>query len=108
LEALMDEAIPRAKGLSGVGVWVLENWAEIEKLDIQRIEAVVRATVESEIWNTPTLAFLNSSFGTGRSDEEIEASSEYGFVSPSVREELLRDRDRFWSILPKKAFVCAM
>jgi len=104
LEALMDEAIPRAKGLSGVGVWVLENWAEIEKLDIQRIEAVVRATVESEIWNTPTLAFLNSSFGTGRSDEEIEGSSEYGFVSPSVREELLHDRDRFWSNPPEERF----
>ena len=104
LEALMDEATSRAKGLSGVGVWVVENWAEIEKLDIRRIETVVRATVESEIWNTPTLAFLDASFGTGRSDEEIEASSDYGFVSPSVREELLRDRDRFWSNPPEESF----
>ena len=50
------------------------------------------------------MAFLNSSFGTGRSDEEIEGSSEYGFVSPSVREELLHDRDRFWSNPPEERF----
>lgn len=104
LEALMDENTAPTKGLSGVGVWALENWAEIEQLDTRRIEPVVRATVESEIWNTPTLAFLNSSFGTGRSDEEIEASIDYGFVSPSVREELLRDRDRFWSNPPEERF----
>jgi len=104
LEALMDEAADPSSGLSGLGVWTPANWPGVEDLDAGRIRAIVRATVDSEIWNTPTLASLNSSFGSGRSDEEIEASPEYGFVSASVREALLRDRERFWSNPPEERF----
>lgn len=104
LEALMDEDADPSSGLSGIGVWTLENWPGIENLDTRRIGAVVRATVESEIWNTPTLTSLNASFGSGRSDEEIEASPDYGFVSPDVREDLLRGRERFWSNPPEERF----
>lgn len=104
LEALMDEDVDPSSGLSGTGVWTPENWPGVEDLDTGRIEAVVRATVESEIWNTPTLASLDSAFGAGRSDEEIEASPDYGFVSASVREALLRDRERFWSNPPEERY----
>ena len=104
LEALMDDDSDPSGGLSGVGVWTPENWPAIEQLDAGRIEAVVRATVDAEIWNTPTLASLNSSFGTGRSDAEIEASPDYRFVSPGVREQLLLPRQRFWSNAPDERY----
>jgi hypothetical protein len=83
-------------------VWLSENWESLDYIDEGRIEDVVRATVDAEVWNTPTLAFLNSSFGTGRSDAEIRESPDYRFVSPSVRDDLLAPRQRFWNNPPSE------
>jgi len=100
LEAITREDSPAPGGVSGSGVWSAENWESLDHIDEGRIEDVVRATIEVEIWNTPTLAFLNASFGTGRSDAEIRDSPDYRFVSPSVREQLLSERERFWDDPP--------
>ncbi len=99
LEALMG-AERLTEGLSGTGVWNLGNWAALDRVDEKRVEEWVRATVDAEVWNTPTLAYYASAFGSGRSDADIEQSPDYGFVSPSVRADLLSSRDRFWSNPP--------
>ncbi len=99
LKAMMDDAGSTA-GLSGGGVWRQENWAALDRINEERIEDLVRATVDAEVWNTPTLSYLDVAFGTGRTDADIEQSPEYRFVSPTVRAALLAPRDRFWSSPP--------
>jgi imidazolonepropionase-like amidohydrolase len=100
LEALLPEDAPTRNSLSGIGIWQRPNWESLEYIDEARIADLARATAEAGVWNTPTLAFLNSSFGTGRSDRQIADSPDYAFVSAEVREELLRGRDVFWSNPP--------
>jgi imidazolonepropionase-like amidohydrolase len=100
LEAMLLEDAPTRNSLSGIGIWQRPNWESLEYIDETRIADLARATVEAGVWNTPTLAFLNSSFGTGRSDRQIADSPDYAFVSAEVREELLRGRDVFWNNPP--------
>lgn len=102
LEAVTRDDSPAPGGVSGTGVWVAENWESLDHIDEGRIDDVVRATVDADVWNTPTLAFLNSSFGTGRSDAEISQSPDYRFVSEAVRDDLLAARQRFWSDPPSE------
>ena len=102
LEAITREDSRAPGGLSGSGVWEPENWVSLDYIDEGRIEDVVRATIEAETWVTPTLAFLNTAFGTGRTDEEILASADYRFVSPEVRDDLLSARRRFWDNPPSE------
>lgn len=100
LEAMLPEDAPTRNSLSGIGIWQRPNWESLDYIDEAKIADLARATVEAGVWNTPTLAFLNSSFGTGRSDRQIAESPDYGFVSAEVREELLRGRDVYWSNPP--------
>ncbi len=100
LEALLPEDAPTRNSLSGIGIWQRPNWESLDYIDEAKIADLARATVEAGVWNTPTLAFLNSSFGTGRSDRQIADSPDYAFVSAEVREELLRGRDVYWSNPP--------
>ena len=103
LEALLPADAPMENSLSGIGIWQRPNWESLEYLDESRIPEIARATAEAGVWNTPTLAFLNSSFGTGRSDAQITASDDYRFVSAEVRDELLRGRAVFWANPPPEA-----
>ncbi len=103
LEALLPEDAPVENSLSGIGIWQRPNWESLRYLDETRIPDLSRATLEAGVWNTPTLAFLNTSFGTGRSDREIAESPEYRFVSAQVREELLRGREVYWSNPPPES-----
>ena len=100
LEAMLPESAPTQNSLSGIGIWQRPNWESLQHIDEAKIADLARATAEAGVWNTPTLAFLNSSFGTGRSDGQIAESPDYAFVSAEVREELLRGRDVFWSNPP--------
>ena len=100
LEALLPEDAPLENSLSGIGIWQRPNWESLRYLDEARIPELARATLEAGVWNTPTLTFLNTSFGTGRTDVEIAESPEYRFVSEEVRAELLRGRDVYWSNPP--------
>ncbi len=100
IEALIPEGEVPSGSNSGEGGWQQGNWAGLERVDEDLLAPVVRATVDAETWNAPMLAFGNVSFGTGRSDEEIAASPEYRFVSPSVRGELLRGVEEFWADPP--------
>lgn len=100
LEAMLAEDAPTRNSVSGIGIWQRPNWESLEYIDETRIPDLARATVEAGVWNTPTLAFLNSSFGTGRSDRQIAESPDHRFVSPEVREELLRGREVYWSNPP--------
>jgi imidazolonepropionase-like amidohydrolase len=100
LEALLPETAPTRNSLSGIGIWQRPNWESLEHIDESKIADLAQATAIAGVWNTPTLAFLNSSFGTGRSDREVEESPDYRFVSAEVREELLLGRGVFWSNPP--------
>ena len=102
-EALLPSDAGFARSVSGVGVWQRANWASLDVLDAARIPAVAQATVDADSWNTPTLTFLNTSFGSGRSLEEIEASPDARFVSPAVKDELLGGHRAFWSNPPPEA-----
>jgi len=102
-EALLREDAPVRRSLSGSGVWQRPAWESLDHLDESRILALAKEVAESGVFNTPTLAFLNTSFGTGRTDEEIDASPDVRFVSPSVRAELLRGRARYWADPPPEA-----
>lgn len=99
LEAL-TEAGSSGEGLSGSAVWRRENWVVLDHLDEGRIDDLVRATVEAEVWNAPTLAYFAALFGGGRSAADIEQSPEYRFVSPSVRADLMAAANRFWASPP--------
>lgn len=101
-EALLPADV-RTGGLSGVGIWNPRNWQSMARLDTTRIPELARATAAAGVWNTPTLAFLNTSFGTGRSDAEIDHSPDARFVSPAVRADLLRGRTSFWRNPPPEA-----
>ncbi len=104
IEALISEGAAATGSVSGgVGGWQRENWASLERVDEELLADVVRATVDAETWNAPMLALGNVSFGAGRTDEEIAASPEYRFVSPTVRAELLRDVKEFWADPPPQA-----
>ncbi len=100
MEALLPTDAPVPGGISGVGVWQRANWASLDYIDTARIPLLARQSVAAGIWNTPTLAFLNSAFGTGRSTTAIDNSPDARFVSPSVKAELLRGRQAFWSKPP--------
>ncbi|MEJ2312466.1 MAG: amidohydrolase family protein [Gemmatimonadales bacterium] len=100
LEAMLPEDAPTRNSLSGIGIWQRPNWESLDYIDESKIADLARATAEAGVWNTPTLAFLNSSFGTGRSADELAESPDYAFVSAEVREELLRGRDVFWANPP--------
>ncbi len=99
LEALAEDEQVDAV-LSGPGLWKPENWALLEDLDDGRIDDLVRATVEAEIWNAPTLAYYATTFGRRRSPAEIDQSPEHRFVSASVRADLLSAGERFWTNPP--------
>ncbi len=95
LEALLPESAEKRESLSGMGVWT--NWDTLDELDEARIPGLVRAVVEAGVWSTPTLAFIDTCFGEGRSDAEVDLSPDARFVSPEVRAELLSNRDLFWT-----------
>ena len=99
-EALLPPDVPNEAGVSGVQVWKLDNWPAVARLDADAIPALAQRVEEAGVWNTPTLSFLNSSFGTGRSDEELASGFEWRMVSDEVRAELLRGRERFWASPP--------
>lgn len=100
MEALLPTDAPVPGGLSGAGVWKRAHWASLDYIDAARIPLLARQSVAAGTWNTPTLAFLNTAFGTGRSEAEVDNSPDARFVSPSVRAELLRDRNGFWATPP--------
>lgn len=101
-EALVPSDAPRVGSVSSTDVWQAPNWESLDWLDAKRILPLARRCADERIYSTPTLSFLNTSFGTGRSDEELRASPEWGFVSDEVRRELLDNRARFWEHPPSK------
>ena len=103
LEALLPPDVPNEAGVSGLGVWKPENWSSLEMVDAAAIPALARRVAQAGVWNTPTLSFLGSSFGTGRSDEELRSGFEWRMVSDEVRADLLRGRERFWAAPPPAA-----
>ena len=99
-EALLPEGVPNDACVSGLAVWRPENWPSVSTLDAEAIPALAARVRDAGIWNTPTLSFLNSSFGTGRSLEELRSGPEWNMVSAEVRGDLLKGRERFWSDPP--------
>ncbi len=99
LELLLPEDL-RDEGLSGIGIWQREHWEHIGSYDAEGIEPLAERIAAAGVWSTPTNAFLVSSFGRQRSEAEIDASPDAAFVSPSVRTDLLSNRERFWSAPP--------
>ncbi len=90
LEMLVPEGAAFPDSASDSGVWKPEFWQSLDWLDAARIPAVAKQVSDAGVWNTPTLAFLHTAFGNPRTREEIEASPDWRFVSPKVRDHLLR------------------
>ncbi len=100
LEALLPPDVPASAGVSGTNVWRRESWPNVARMDAEKIGALAARVAASGTASTPTQFFLNSSFGTGRTDEELRASPEWRMVSDAVRDELLEGRARFWADPP--------
>lgn len=100
LEMLVPEGAAFPESVSDSGVWKPEFWQSLDWLDSSRIPAVAKRVSDAGIWNTPTLAFLNTAFGNPRMRAEIEASPEWTFVSPEVRTHLLRGWERWEKDMP--------
>jgi len=100
LEALLPEDAPVPQSVSGTKVWRPELWESLDWLDSSRIPALARRVVDAGVWSSPTLSFLNGSFGTGRSDDVLMTQLDGRFVSAKVRADLLSGRERFWADPP--------
>lgn len=103
LEALIPDAAPVSGGISGFGVWRPEGWASLDHADESRIPTLALAVAEAGVWSTPTQHFLVTAFGDRQlSDSEIRGSPDARFVSPEVRDELLRGHYQFWANPPSE------
>ncbi|HET7693903.1 MAG TPA: amidohydrolase family protein [Gemmatimonadota bacterium] len=103
LEALVPDAAPVTGGISGFGVWRPEGWASLDHAVESRLPALARAVAEAGAWSTPTQHFLVTAFGDRQqSDAEILGSPDARFVSPEVRDELLRGHYQFWANPPSE------
>lgn len=92
LEALVPASVGLAKELG-------PPWKALPHIDETRIQTVAAASAEANAWVTPTLAYYNALYGPDWTNDAIQQSPYYRFVSPAVREDLLRWR----TMMPNRA-----
>lgn len=83
----------------GLGKELGPPWKTLSHIDEARIPKVATASAAAGAWVTPTLAYYNALYGPDWTAEAIEQSPDYGFVSPAVREDLMRWR----TMMPNRA-----
>ena len=91
--------------VSELGMMKKENWNSLDYFTEQDIDKLVDATVKTGVWNTPTNYYFNSSFGKRKSEKEFANSPEYQLLSPAIRVELVKKRNRFWSDPPPENLI---
>lgn len=104
LDAIISEKSPTKTGLSAFGIFQKKPWETVNYIDSLKLESIITKTIENNVWNTPTNFLFVSSFATGRTDNELENSPEWGWFSNEVRNELLKYRKSYWESPPKKEF----
>lgn len=92
LEALVPPSVELAKELG-------PPWKALPHINEARIQTVAAASAEANAWVTPTLAYYNALYGPDWTNDAIQQSPDYRFVSPDVREDLLRWR----TMMPNRA-----
>lgn len=85
LEALVPESVGLAKELG-------PPWKVLPHIDESRIQTIAAASAEAGAWVTPTLAYYNALYGPDWTDDIIQQSPDHRFVSPEVRNDLMRWR----------------
>ncbi len=96
-EAALADTAPMRLSVTQTGLFALKNWESLDYIDNAKIARIGGATARAGAWSTPTLAFFNTVFAAGESDEEIRSRPDWKLIPEKFRARLLVARTRYWS-----------
>jgi imidazolonepropionase-like amidohydrolase len=97
--ALADSVTDRSSVTQG-GVFRLQYWPSLDKVDDRKLAALAGATARAPGWGkwfSPTQNVFTDAFAAGPSEEEIRARPEWGLLPPAWRDRYLAARTRYWA-----------
>ncbi|HEX8492129.1 MAG TPA: amidohydrolase family protein [Pyrinomonadaceae bacterium] len=97
LEALLPANSPIKGSVSDIYLYQPKNWESLDVLDENKIPEIARATVQANPFSTPTLHLFKSTFGVGRSVEEIRAQPDIRFYPQKTIDLWLGVNKRYWA-----------
>jgi imidazolonepropionase-like amidohydrolase len=99
-EAALRDGAPMTASISDYLIYRPANWESVDWLDDAKLDSLGRATAAAGVWSSPTMAFLNLSFGTGQPDSVVEARPDYAVLPDSLRRQMREGRDYYWNNPP--------
>ena len=106
LEAVLASSSPLPQSVSGVYIWRRPHWETLDHLDDTRFAVVAGRTARAKgvaAFATPTITFLKLAFGTGQTDDELQARPDWKFLSAKSRGEMAGPRNAYWKDPPPEA-----
>jgi imidazolonepropionase-like amidohydrolase len=94
--ALADDA-PMTMSLTQFDVYRPENWASLDWIDVDELDALAEETARSGLWVGPTLHLFNRAFSDPYGDEELRALPDWAYIPDAIKAPYMRSRERYWA-----------
>ncbi|MBC7948017.1 MAG: amidohydrolase family protein, partial [Chitinophagaceae bacterium] len=94
-QLLPDTSYNHGQSVSDMNIWRKSAWITVPFLDESKLAELVSKVKRSGIYVTPTNHFFISSFGEGRTEEEIRKMPDYSYIPSHLLEERWQIRERY-------------